>query len=186
MRQANHTATTSEWYTPLWLAQKARNVLGDIGTDPASCRLAQQTVRADRWLGPDKTLQDAGWDSYNDWAGSDGLCVSRWSGSVFLNPPSGLVRKFWDAAYEYYLTTGNPVFWVGFNINQLCTLQDSPSGGPLYRPTILLRNRVAFTGRSNSPAHHNYVTLISRSSPIQEDFVKEFSGLGYTIGGFRI
>ena len=59
-----------ERYTPAEYVEKVREVLGEIDLDPATCELAQQTVRATRYF----TLVD------------DGL-KQEWHGNVFLNPP---------------------------------------------------------------------------------------------------
>jgi ParB family chromosome partitioning protein len=58
------------WYTPTWLIEKAREVLGGIDLDPATCEAAQSVVQAARWY----TKPDNG-------------LVQPWSGRVWLNPP---------------------------------------------------------------------------------------------------
>jgi hypothetical protein len=59
-----------EWYTPVDYIEAARQVLGEIDLDPASCDLAQQTVRARRYF----TLADNG-------------LQRPWQGRIWLNPP---------------------------------------------------------------------------------------------------
>ena len=60
-----------ERYTPAKYIEAARAVLGGIDLDPASCEVAQRTVKADRYF----TVSD------------DGL-KQEWSGrSIWLNPP---------------------------------------------------------------------------------------------------
>lgn len=58
------------WYTPAWLVEKAREVLGGIDCDPASCEAAQSVVQAATWY--TKT--------------QDGL-QQPWHGRLWLNPP---------------------------------------------------------------------------------------------------
>jgi ParB family chromosome partitioning protein len=67
-----HTKFTGnfEWYTPPEYVEAARNVMGSIDCDPASCEIAQQTVRANVY----HTAED------------DGLAYN-WRGNIFLNPP---------------------------------------------------------------------------------------------------
>jgi ParB family chromosome partitioning protein len=59
-----------ERYTPARYIELARQVLGEIDLDPASCELAQKTVQATRYF----TVAD------------DGL-EQPWEGRVWLNPP---------------------------------------------------------------------------------------------------
>ncbi len=70
-----------EWYTPPFLADAARKVLGKIDLDPASCDEANKVVHAEKFF----SLAD------------DGL-QHEWRGRIFLNPPfkRWLVDKFID------------------------------------------------------------------------------------------
>jgi ParB family chromosome partitioning protein len=67
-----HSSRSVEWYTPAVYIDAVREVLGEIDLDPASCTLANETVRAHRYL----TMDD------------DGL-QHPWHGRIFLNPPYG-------------------------------------------------------------------------------------------------
>lgn len=71
----------NEWYTPAEYIEAAREVLGTIDLDPASCELANQTVKAGKFFSADE----------------DGLS-QNWHGNIWLNPPyaSELIRKFVD------------------------------------------------------------------------------------------
>ena len=62
--------SSNEWYTPAWIIELARTVMGDIDLDPASCTEAQKTVQAR--------------DFYT--RTEDGL-NQEWKGRVWLNPP---------------------------------------------------------------------------------------------------
>jgi len=70
-----------EWYTPPEWVDRARNAMGTIDLDPASCEVAQQTVRASKWY--DKAV--------------NGL-RHPWAGNVWLNPPysRGTIDRFVD------------------------------------------------------------------------------------------
>lgn len=71
----------NEWYTPAKYIDLARDVLGTIDVDPASCEYANQTVKAKTYY----SIED------------DGLNQS-WHGKVWMNPPysADLVQKFSD------------------------------------------------------------------------------------------
>lgn len=77
----------NEWYTPEKYLDLAREVLGEIDLDPASCVFANETVKARLFY------------SEND----DGL-TKPWHGRVWMNPPysSELVPKFTEKFVDEY------------------------------------------------------------------------------------
>lgn len=82
-RMAAEGKTTDEWHTPESVLALARAILERIDVDPASCRIAQDRVRAGRWFGPVE----------------NGL-VQPWEGRVWLNPPFSDMETWVDAAIE--------------------------------------------------------------------------------------
>lgn len=68
-----------EWYTPAYIVDKAREVLGRIDLDPASCDEANKVVKASTFY----TMDD------------DGLS-KVWKGKVWMNHPFGkATNKKW-------------------------------------------------------------------------------------------
>ena len=76
-----------EWYTPSEYIEAAREVLGEIDLDPASCDVAQQTVTARVYYTREQ----------------DEL-AKDWRGRVWMNPPysTGLVERFMDKLIRGY------------------------------------------------------------------------------------
>ena len=72
----NQDSGNFEYYTPPFIVEAARTVLGSIDLDPASCPQANQTVQADRFY----TIDDNGLDQH-------------WYGNVWMNHPFGRNRN---------------------------------------------------------------------------------------------
>ena len=76
IRRALTSSESFEWWTPSPYVEAARQVLGAIDLDPASCARANETVKAAGFFDID----------------ADGV-TQDWPGRVFMNPPSsGAVR----------------------------------------------------------------------------------------------
>jgi ParB family chromosome partitioning protein len=70
--QLLNSSESAEWFTPPCYIEAAREVLGAIDLDPASCEAANRIVQADRYY----TEADNGY-------------AQEWRGNLFLNPPYG-------------------------------------------------------------------------------------------------
>src|ERR1700704_1062136 len=67
---------STEWYTPPKYIEAAREVMGAIDLDPASCAAANRIVKATAYY----TREQNGLDQ-------------SWTGRVWLNPPYGRTAK---------------------------------------------------------------------------------------------
>lgn len=104
-----HLSESNEHYTPLWIVEKARLVMGSIDLDPASCELANSIVKANKFY----SQQDKGLEK-------------EWFGNVFLNPPGGKFNNksnqaLWlSSAVERYLSKEiEQLFFVSFNTESM-------------------------------------------------------------------
>ncbi len=86
-RELDASNESDGWYTPAWVINAARTVMGGIDTDPATCAAAQSIVQAKLWY---TTTED-------------GL-ISPWRGRVWLNPPYSNVWPWADRMVRLYQT----------------------------------------------------------------------------------
>jgi ParB family chromosome partitioning protein len=75
---------SNEWYTPAKYIEAARTVMGGIDLDPASCEMANETVKATRYY----SLKNNGLNH-------------DWSGRIWLNPPYGKVNPIPGSVKSY-------------------------------------------------------------------------------------
>lgn len=137
---AQHSAATVEHGTPHEVVALARHVLGEIELDPFSnAYWNEHVVKADDYCDESTNALDP---------------LRRWVtvesgtpkfGTMFINPPGGLVKEAWRFACERWCE-GSSVFWVGFNIEQLSYLQGQALMFRGFRRVIPPR-RLAFLRR---------------------------------------
>jgi hypothetical protein len=187
---AQHLSNSVEHYTPTEVVEAAREVLGEIDLDPASCEAAQKVVRAAHWIGLPE----------------DGLAVhAGWTGRVFLNPPGGTFtarRKqktdpkpvtppediaakekwgtdsravaWWRALAEGYLDGDvTEAIFVGFSIDILQASQGQGETDPLSFSICVPRKRLCFGG--DQPTHGNVIVYLGTQT---EKFREVFSRFG--------
>jgi ParB family chromosome partitioning protein len=177
---ARHSCDSPEWYTPSPVVESARLVMNGIDLDPASCAEANATVKADRFLA----------------AENDGL-PHPWHGRVFVNPPGGLVKEFWQCLMWEAVDQkrAKEVIWIGYSLEQLQVLQQFDRH-PLHFPICITAKRTAFienaakkaeriakaaakgkkAGSAVSPSHSNYICYIG---PNVDRFYAEFGRIGH-------
>lgn len=150
-----------EWYTPPETIERARTALGGIDLDPASCAVAQETVRASRYFDKEQ----------------NGL-TKPWDGNVWLNPPFSpkLVRQFILKLLAE---------WNSGRIAAAIALTHNNTDAMWFHDMISAAAAVCFTYGRISFSEHG----AERVSPIQgqaffyfgrdcERFIREFSRIG--------
>ena len=190
MAIAQHSSASNEHYTPEHVVEAARQLMGGIDLDPASCAEANTTVRAAEYY----TKED------------DGLSLV-WNGRVFLNPPGGVMRLddhgFWREVVKKEGakgagpgTSAAAIWWahllkewsakrvteavfLGFTLEVLRTTQQPPCALPVSDfPMCFPRSRLKFSGKS--PTHANvivYLPPVPARVPVST-FEAAFSGIG--------
>ena len=129
---------TAEWYTPVWVIEAARLLLGGIDLDPASSALANEIVQAETFYSQ----------------ADDGL-VHAWNGRIWLNPPYNGDAALWSRRLvEEYRAS---------RVTAACLLVYAKLGYDWFEdlwthfPTCFFRKRISFVppgGETGDAAKH--------------------------------
>lgn len=113
----------NEWYTPDAHLDAAREVMGTIDLDPASCWAAQRRVRA---------------ETYYD-RSENGLS-KPWHGTAWLNPPysRGLIGKFVDKLIDEHLAG---------NVSAAILLTNNETESAWFQKAASAASRISFPNR---------------------------------------
>jgi hypothetical protein len=191
---AHLSAESVEFYTPAWIVDRARVVLGGvIDLDPCSCAEAQRVIAARQWLDKGDDGLDTPWPSYHK--------------AIFVNPPGGTSRgaratmtaeqaatwsttstavAWWRKLCRHVWAHGSAAIFVGFNLEIIRTAQPGSghSWGPLNWTFLIPRDRIAFDrlvdGKrvpATSPTHGNVIVCLG-PPPTRTLFAREFGGIG--------
>ena len=138
------SSASAEHYTPRWIIELAREVMGGIDCDPATCLEAQEWIKAKVFY----TLK------------TNGL-LPRWFGRIWINPPgdkqSKLAKAFWKHLWSQPDTI-NEFHWLAFNISQLRVLQPEVENCWIAVPN----QRIRFSG--TSPTRDNAIIYYGPNS----------------------
>jgi phage N-6-adenine-methyltransferase len=130
----SHNAGDNEWYTPPDLIEAARRAMGSIDLDPASCAVANRTVKASQFF----SIAD------------DGL-QHRWRGNVWMNPP---YAQPWIDQFAYAVATK----YDAKEIRRACVLVNNATETAWFQRVLdsasaicLLKGRVQFLDPDGTP-----------------------------------
>ncbi len=162
---------SNEWYTPARYIEAAREVMGGIDLDPASCKEANMVVRAEKFY----TKEDNG-------------LMYPWYGRVWLNPPysdtqstSGITgnRKGY---MQSFLKKVTQEYQQG-QINQAIILVTTDTDARWFQllweyPLCFVDHKVIFhrPGRSNEGQF--FGTCFVYLGPHEQKFIDTFSKFG--------
>lgn len=153
------TGGSDEWYTPSLYVDRARDAMGSIDLDPASCEYAN-----------DNGVQATHYYTKDD----DGI-AQQWHGNVWCNPPYGKQVPRWVARIIEAYTSGEIV--------ACCLLVNATTDvqwfQPLWEyPICFLRGRVPFYNDQNadpSPTHGSVIVYFGEHA---STFMTHFADLG--------
>jgi len=166
---ANHIVSDTpgydgdEWYTPTEFIDAARNVMGTIDLDPASCIEAQSTINAAHFFTKD----------------DDGLSMG-WFGNVWLNPPysNPLINQFVEKLIDEYESE---------RINSAIILTNNSSDTKWFHlllsryPACFIRGRVHFWRQNHDTFGARQGQTIFYLGKDILKFETHFSGLGQVV-----
>jgi phage N-6-adenine-methyltransferase len=167
LKIANGTHISSsgenEWYTPCEYIEAARSAMGSIDLDPASCDVAQKTVKAAEFF----TIAD------------DGLS-REWFGNVWLNPPysKDLIGKFAGKVVEESERFEQAIVLVN-NATETAWFQQMACGA---NAMCLFSGRIKFNDKTGKPANtpvQGQVAIYFGENV--EQFQSAFCGLGLVV-----
>lgn len=158
-----HSSESQEWYTPNEYVDAVREVLGGIDLDPASCEIANRTVKATHYY----TLED------------DGL-ERPWYGRVFLNPPYGKTggdsnQGKWSDMLIWHYEHGE----VDEGILLVNATPSNKWFAPLWDyPICFVDHRIKFYNATDEPSQPTHSNCFVYLGPNPERFAKVFNRFG--------
>ena len=156
-------AKSNEWYTPARYVEAARKVMGDIDLDPASCELANRTVKAKRYY----TQVENG-------------LAQEWRGRTWLNPPYGKLSN--KSMLEVWIMKLIGHYLNG-DIPQAILLATNNIEAPWFDylwnyPICFVDHEVRFGSPKGLRKCHLFGTTLTYFGPNEATFIEHFSQFG--------
>lgn len=157
---------TNEWYTPARYIEAARQVLGGIDVDPASCAVANTTVQAPVWYGKE----------------TNGL-THDWPGRVWLNPPYGGFSALFTARLVEQCRAGittAAILLVNAHSTETAWFQ------PLWDCVLCFTDhRINFVSPDSAASGSTHGSVFAYLGPEPGRFREVFSRFGAIVGRWR-
>lgn len=135
-----HSADSSEWYTPPEILDPARALLGGIDLDPASSELANRAVCSN------KIYTEADDGLSKPWVRFDGRVDEECN--VFMNPPTP-PREWWKKLILERSFGRLRAVYVAYSLEQLQQSQGwTPGASMLSFPVCIMAKRVRYRCRA--------------------------------------
>jgi DNA N-6-adenine-methyltransferase (Dam) len=158
---------SNEWYTPSKYIEAAREVMGDIDLDPASCEMANRTVKAKRYYTREQ----------------NGL-LQPWSGRVWLNPPYNatddchLPQPTWSRRLRYEYSKGH--------VQEAILLISAATKQKWFHelldfPICLMLERIFFHRPGKEPEELRHGNTAVYLRPNEAAFIEVFSQFGAVV-----
>lgn len=156
----SYNSGENEWYTPEYIIESAKLVMGNIDLDPASSKLANKTIKAKKYFDINK----------------DGL-QEKWTGNIWLNPPYSqpLISQFSEKINAEIN-----------NFTQACILTNNATETEWYQNILInasvvcfLKGRIKFIdingNPSGAPLQGQSIIYIGKNT---KEFYNEFNKYG--------
>ena len=163
----NHRAQgtgENEWYTPAEYVETVRKLFGKIDLDPASSKLAQNVVQAERFF----TQEDNGLNQ-------------TWSGKVWLNPP------YAQPAIAQFITKMVEE-WVAGNVEEAIVLTHNYTDTAWFHTAAnacdaicFTRGRIGFLSPEGKKAAPTQGQAFFYFGPRSEMFRDAFAEIGFVV-----
>lgn len=171
-----HSSETDQWFTPIEIINRVKEVLGEINLDPASSIEANKRVGAQNIITVEQNS-----------------LISEWSGgSIFLNPPGGKLKNksnmvlFWQKLMEHK-ERGllKEAIFLAFSLEALQSTQGKDCSSIGEFTLCIPKKRIAFDKpdgtKGSVPSHSNVIVYIPGTVNNRDKFVKAFETLGIII-----
>lgn len=176
-RNAQHSSASNRWFSPAKVVEPGRATLGGFDVDPASEALANETIRARRFISQAEDGLVAPWRLHGQ------APVSFW-----LNPPGGKVDNrslaglFWRRVMvERAAGNLSDGIFIAFSVELLQTTQSKDVPGCSEFCVCIPDKRIKFERpgeKALSPTHANAIIYVRGTVDRTATFVEQYKSIG--------